>query len=190
MSGLILNIGNSVVHRYVKSLYEVSVMMNCEKNFLEQIKNIGNFINKLEDSEKILKRLSLLSKNGFDFVQEMINELSLSKEIGNFLKLLLKNKRFELLPEICIAYENFIDSIHGKKTFYITYAKNFDKKMKKDLEEKLKSIFTGDLEFIFNADNALIDGFKIQYHSKVLDYSMKSKLVRLGNAIRGDIYEY
>ena len=144
-------IGNAVVGRYVKSLYDVSRKNNLEEEYVKQIEAVKQFVGKIPDQAKILKRLTLLSYREIAFVENMIKELSLVAEIGNFLKLLLKNRRFNLLPEICKAYISFVDAKRGKKVFCVKYAKQFSDEDKIKLQKELANLgitvdLTTDLE--------------------------------------------
>ncbi|MBE6447146.1 MAG: ATP synthase F1 subunit delta [Alphaproteobacteria bacterium] len=183
-------IENAVINRYVKSLHGVSLQNNKENEYLKQIVSVDDFIKKIPNNEKVLKRLTLLAYREVSFIENMIGELKLSKEVGNFLKLLLKNKRFGLISDVCKSYISFVESRHGKKTFYITYAKHFSNEDENKLKQELGTIFQCDVECIARKDSSLIDGIQIRYRSKVLDYSLKSKLVRLESAIKGDNYEH
>ncbi|MDR2158285.1 MAG: ATP synthase F1 subunit delta [Holosporaceae bacterium] len=180
---------NSVVNRYIKSLYEVSMSLGIEKIVLTQMKSIKDYVAVIDNYEKYLKKFSLMTKSGENFISMLKDELNLSKEVGNFLDLLLKNHRLSLLMEICDAYLSFVDKIKGKKIFYITYAKGFSKSDEKRLAGDLRAVFGGEIECVSVQDPLLVGGIKIQFRSKILDYSVKSRLARLSSAIRGDNYE-
>ncbi len=179
-----------VVNRYVKSLYDVSIESNQESVFLKQIELLQKFLKDIPETDKFLKGHELLTYKGNAFIQNLIKELSLSVEIGNFLKLILKNKRFSLLPEICEKYLYYVGKRHGKKTFYVTYSKEFTSEDEKILVQNLGKVFKCDIKLVTRKDERLIDGLQIRHRSKVLDYSMKSKLLRLGNAMKGDDNEH
>lgn len=179
------NFNDAVVARYVRALYEVSADHNSE--FLPQIKSIRAAIESVEDREKLFKRFSLLPEDGRAFVEVLISELELLPEIGNFLKLVLSNRRFSAILDICEAYEKFYDQMNDKKIFYVTYAKSFSEKNKVELAERLRELFGGTIEFVARQDASLIDGLQIRYGSKILDYSVKSKLERLKKSMRGEI---
>ena len=99
------------------------------------------------------------------------------------------NKRFSLLSEISKSYSDYLKDIEGTKTVFVTYAKEFSEKDKVDLLDNLKEVFECDnVECVLRKDATLIDGIQIQYNSKMLDYSVKSKLARLHKAIRRDSY--
>jgi F-type H+-transporting ATPase subunit delta len=180
---------NPIVSKYVRSLYEISVTLGMEERTSRQLESIRDCILSLDDHEKYLTKISLISKLGEGFVSLLKKELKLSKEVGNFLSLLLKNKRLPLLPSICDGYFSFVDKVNGRKVFFVTYAKTFTKTAEKQLISNLQEVFGGKIECIASKDPSLIDGIKIRFRSKILDYSMKSKLMRLKCAIRGENYE-
>lgn len=180
---------NSVVSRYVKSLYEVAVSSRKEQEIGSQLSAVKQAVVQIEDYEKVIKRISLISSEGLVFIRSLIENLKLSDLVGNFLKLLWKNKRLVLLLDVCDAYEAFMNETQGERVFYVTYAKKFSKTDEKRLLADLSEVFGDNIRCLATKDESLIDGITVQYRSKILDYSMKSKLERLRNAIRGDNYE-
>ncbi len=176
--------GSSVVDRYVKALYEVSV--GRESEFVQQVRAVREAIESLDNREGILRRFSLLVEDGRAFVDTLVSELELLPEVGNFLKLVLSNKRFSIILDICAAFEKFCDHMNDKKVFYVTYAKDFSEKSKTQLAQYLQEMIGGTIEFVTRQDKSLIGGLQIRYGSKILDYSMKSKLDRLKKSIRGE----
>lgn len=175
---------DTVINRYVKALYEISV--GRESEFLNQIKIVQKTLESLENCDEIFKRFSLLPKDGQALVSTLISELKLLPEVGNFLKLILSNKRFSEILDICKAYEKFYDLMNDRKVFYITYAKKFSHDTKAELSKHLQELFGGTIDFVARQDNSLIDGLQIRYGSKILDYSMKSKLERLRRSMKGE----
>jgi F-type H+-transporting ATPase subunit delta len=184
-----LKVENSVVNRYVKSLYEVSVSLKAEKQISDEIKLLQSSVSALDDYKKYLKKVSLIKKYGENFVEHLKECLSLSKPTENFLLLLVKNKRLSLLIEICDEYLSFLDRMRGKKVFFVTCASDFSETDRKRLTDNLHEVFDGDIECVVRKDPSLIGGVKVQFRSKILDYSVKSGLARLYRAIKGDVYE-
>jgi ATP synthase F1 delta subunit len=180
---------NSIVERYSKSLYDVSISLGIEKIVLKQLKSVKDCVLAIDNREKYLKRISLISELGEKFVSQLKDELKLSKEVGNFVALLAKNKRLPLIVDICDGYLSLVDRIEGKKVFYVAYATTFTKTDEKNLVDDLSKVFEGKIKCVTSKDPSLIGGLKVRFRSKILDYSVKSKLERLGRAIRGDGYE-
>ena len=120
------------------------------------------------------------------FVNTLISELELFKEIGNFLKLILYNKRFTMILDFCEAFEKLYKKMNDSNVFYITYAKEFTEKNRSELTQYLQELVDGNIEFIVRKDESLIGGLQIRYGAKLLDYSVKSKLDRLKKALKGE----
>jgi F-type H+-transporting ATPase subunit delta len=182
-------VGNSVVNRYVKSLYDVAVAGKIEKDVANQIASLKEFILCFKNHKKLLKRVSLLTDEGTKFINFAKEALHLSAEVDNFLNLLLDNSRLGMILEICNAYSAFLDQVKGKKLFYLTFAKEVSDSVVDELEDNLRSVFGGEIECIVGTDSSLIEGMKLQYRSRILDYSLKSRLRRLHSAIRRENYE-
>ncbi len=180
---------DSVVNRYVKSLYEVAVSLKKEKEIEKQIASVKEAISQIENFDKFVKKAALVHSFGMSFIKDLVSTLKLSAEVENFLKLLLKNRRFTFIADICNGYEKFISEVNGEKVFHVTYAKSFTKSDEAKLLKNLKSMFGSNIKCIAEKDESLIDGMTVQYRSKILDYSVKSRLERLHSAIRGDNYE-
>jgi F-type H+-transporting ATPase subunit delta len=182
-----LKVENSIVNRYVKALYEVAVSLKIKKQTENEIKLLKAGISTLD--KKYLKKISLITKYGENFVRQLKECLELSNQTENFLLLLAKNKRLSLLNEICDEYLSFLDKEKGRKVFFVTYAGDFSEKNKQQLMNNLAEVFDGKIEFVIQEDPSLIGGARVQFRSKILDYSVKSGLARLHRAIRGDVYE-
>ncbi|MDR2781808.1 MAG: ATP synthase F1 subunit delta [Holosporaceae bacterium] len=180
---------NSIVSRYVKALYEVSASSGTYKKILKEFELIRDCVLAIDGFEKHLKRTSLIAKFGENFIAQLKEILNLSQQMENFLLLLLKNKRLSLLLEICDGYSSLVDDVRGKKVFFVTHANGFSKEDKQQLISNLCAVFHGKIECVVKKDPSLIGGIKIQFRSKILDYSVKSRLERLYRAIKGDIYE-
>lgn len=178
------SLNNVVVNRYVRALFEVSV--GREADFLNQIKAVRVAIKSLKDGKKVLRRFSLMINEGEIFVNTLISELELFKEIGNFLKLILYNKRFTMILDFCEAFEKLYKKMNDSNVFYITYAKEFTERNRSELTQYLQELVDGNIEFIVRKDESLIGGLQIRYGAKLLDYSVKSKLDRLKKALKGE----
>lgn len=181
--------GNAVVDRYVRALYDVAIKTKKERKVAKELLLIKNAIIGTNKYKRLLRRVSFLSEEGQKFADFLKKNLKLSTEVSNFLSVLLHNNRFGMILEICDAYVLYLDKLDGKKLFYLTLAKEQTKTSMSDLLKNLKSVFGDKIECVTRIDSAIKDGFKLQYQSKVLDYSLKSKLRRLRTAIRRDSYE-
>lgn len=180
---------NPVVSRYVRALYDVAKMENTEHDVAEMLSAVCELIETQADYLRALARYSLMPKEAAEFVDILAEAVDFPPIVLNFLKLLARNKRFSLLPQISRGYQNYLKEIEGTKTIFVTYADKFDEKEQKKLLQDLKEVFGCDnVECVSQQDCSLIGGIQVRYKSKMLDYSAKSMLARLHETIRRGSY--
>ncbi|MBR1733976.1 MAG: ATP synthase F1 subunit delta [Alphaproteobacteria bacterium] len=182
-------IENSVVNRYVKSIYDVAAKSKKEKEVGKQLTMVADSITGLSNFRKFLKKTAFFPQYGRFLVEFFKSNSNLLPEVSNLFDLLLENNRVNIIVDICRAYSAYLDKLDGKKLIYLTIANEPTKTQMNDLMKDLKDVFGSKIECITKVDPSLRDGFKLQHRSKVLDYSLKSKLKRLRNAIRSENYE-
>ncbi|MCR5225425.1 MAG: F0F1 ATP synthase subunit delta, partial [Alphaproteobacteria bacterium] len=155
--------------------------------FLEEIKVVRESLESIEDSEKLFKRFTLIPKDGEILINTLADELDLCSEIKNFLKLVLWNHRFSEILDICQSYEEVCDREKGR-IFHVTFATRFPEEKRKELLDAIRELNEdkGTVKIIENEDESLVGGFQVRHKSKLLDYSVKSQLIRLKAAMRGE----
>ncbi|GHU13041.1 hypothetical protein FACS189449_07830 [Alphaproteobacteria bacterium] len=175
---------NSLVNGYVKSLHSVAIEAGIGRQVSSQLKEIRKVVLSFDNHKKLLKRFTLLKSDGAKFINALKIGLELSETVGNFLDILDSNNRLFLIVDICDAYKAHLDRISGKKRIFLTFAHAASELEQEKIKRDLAEVFGKKAEYDVQFDPSLIDGFKIQYRSKVLDYSALSKIRRLRNAIR------
>ena len=180
---------NSVVDKYVRALYEVAKEKNLLQQVSDQLQMIKECIAAMKGSEELLKRASMIRNSGAEFVGILKTKLNLLPELSNFLDLLRLNKRIQLICEFCEGFKKYQEELDGKKYFFISTARAMDKKSQDELRDRLQSVFGGKIELVLREDPSILGGIIIRYRSKMLDYSVRSRIMRLHSAIKGESYE-
>jgi ATP synthase F1 delta subunit len=178
----------SIVNRYVESLYHVALAGGIEKEVAKQLLTIRKYVSCVENSGKFLKKISLLPGEGTKFVDFLVANLELSAEVCNFLNLLRHRRKLEILTSVADVYVAYLEKLSGKKVVFLTLANDVVDSVVKKISDNVTEILGKNIEFTVKKDQSLIDGIKIQYGSKVLDYSVKSSLGRLLSAARRENY--
>lgn len=178
-----------VVDRYVEALFDTAQKSGIEAEVAEQISLIRYSIISLKNHKRYLKRISFFPAEAEKFIGFLQENLDLCNEIDNFLHLLVTNGRIGMIVDICDAYAAHLDKVSGKKTVYLTLPNQRSESEVDDIMSKVKSVFGDKVDCVSDIDPTLMEGFTLQYQSKVLDYSLASKLRRLQSAIRREGYE-
>ena len=67
----------------------------------------------------------------------------------------------------------------GRSKFYITISDSYEKSDRDSIAAKIKNTFSQNAECIFLPGEEGFYGVRIQHKSKILDYSIESKMSRL-----------
>ena len=168
-----------VERQYARALFSLAL----EKEAVESTyQDLTDFINALDDQAKLFflhPKIEIANKHQ---VIQMVGKNSL---VINFLKVLLDNSRFELLPAIATEYQELINEMN-ETIEVMVYAKNElsatnIKKIKKKLQNKLlKNVVIKQ-----TINESIIGGFKIEYQGQVIDETINSSLNMLKKTLTG-----
>lgn len=121
-------------------------------------------------------------KFGRDRLEGLLIEIGgghLSEEGENLARLLVRNKRVTLLPEIAALYERLKNESEGTIEVLVTSAYALRDPQKKQLAETLKKRLGKEVDITVEKDPDLIGGLRIRAGDMVIDGSLKGKLRQL-----------
>jgi len=168
-----------VERQYARALFSLAL----EKEAVESTyQDLTDFINALDDQAKLFflhPKIEIANKH------QVIQIVGKNSLVINFLKVLLDNSRFELLPAIATEYQELINEMN-ETVEVMVYAKNElsatnIKKIKKKLQNKLlKNVVIKQ-----TINESIIGGFKIEYQGQVIDETINSSLNMLKKTLNG-----
>lgn len=100
-------------------------------------------------------------------------------EMKNFLMILAKNKRLELLADISDLYQEMLAKSQGVVTVEVVSSAPLDEAQKTKLYESAQKRFSAKIEMEYALDESLIGGAIIRSGNWVMDGSIKGKLARM-----------
>jgi F-type H+-transporting ATPase subunit delta len=109
-----------------------------------------------------------------------ILQLQINKETFQFLLVLVKRNRINLLQSIIESYFQLVYRLASIKMIEVSSAFPFTNRQKNILIKKLKEITKArEIRLFINVDSSLIGGFLVKTDSKVLDFTIKNQLEEL-----------
>ena len=100
-------------------------------------------------------------------------------EVRNFLRLLAKNRRLKLLPDIAAQFEILRAEVENTAAVEVTSAVELSAEQKATLAAALKTRLKRDVVMTTAVDPSLIGGAVIRSGDLVIDGSLKGRLARL-----------
>ena len=165
--------------RYSRALYEVAIEsdevvkiesdINSFQKILSSSLELKNFINNptqsIENQNKVMNLLS--------------EKLSFSKNLKNFLFLLIEKRRIFFVTKILDSFLKLCMNKRGELKASLISSKELSEtelgSISKDISSSLGSI----IKFDYKVDKELIGGLKLQLGSFMIDTSIKNKLKKI-----------
>ena len=162
---------------------QLKVWLTTLTAFSEIIKNkdVAHLIINPKFSNKEVKHLLLDLVQTIEF--ESINLLK--DKINCFLELLINEKRLMILTDITLVYQELLNQYQGIVEASITYAFPLNKKYCKKIKKRLEKRFNAEIKLNMIQDKSLLGGIVIRVGNWVIDGSIKGKLIRLADNLKG-----
>lgn len=168
--------------RYATALLDLSV----EQNVLEDVHEDIHMIDQLCDSNKDLLAFfhsPIIQTRRKLQVYDAMFKGKVSEMTLNFLKLITKNKRENIVPQITESFIQQYRKHKGILDVYVKSAVKLEDSVKNQITEKVKQSFDGDVVLHESIDESLMGGFVVRIDDKQIDASIKSQLMNLKNIL-------
>lgn len=107
----------------------------------------------------------------------------INDQCQNMLKLLVRNKRIPVLPEIAAQFEALKNQSEGAIDVVITSAFEMKPAQEKVIADALRKKFEREVNISNKTDESLIGGIRIKAGDIVIDGSIKGQLGKLANEL-------
>ena len=168
----------NVAKRYSKALFET-----CEISELDNMQHWLNSIADIWESSLELRDALLNPGQPQDLKLLVVNDVaklaSSDQRIANLLRLLLENRRLELLPAIKLAFESVVAAFRKALAVEVITASELSDSEKNAVEQKVRAEFGSSASFEWSIDADLIGGMIIKSGDRLLDGSVRGSLERV-----------
>lgn len=167
--------------RYAKALFNMSSEVNLEKEHLLELDQLTELFKNPKVKQFIsMPQIDLIEK--YDFFDKLLSE-SLDKTMLSFVKLLIKKKQTRFLPVIRDAFCSLVYNKLGVLSVSVTTAIPLDKEILKNLKDKLEKKYHKIVIINEKQDPLLIGGARIIALNKMVDFTLKSRFLKLKNKL-------
>ena len=166
---IVKNYSEALLNSASGNLKEIHKEVTALSDLFEENEELWSFFSSpvtTEDKKKQLLEL-LFHKNKF------------TKEIQNFLYLLVKNKRLELFLDISYYFQDNILLSNNISTAIVTSSQKLTESEKKEVAEMLEEKFGTKFEITTNEDPNILGGLVIKYGSMLIDLSLNGQLKQI-----------
>ena len=116
-------------------------------------------------------------------LDRVLEKVSLAKDVGNFLRLLVDKNRLGEFDGIVRFYGEMADELAGRARAVVTTAAELDAGMRKTVQDALEASTGKAVEIEFNVDASLIGGMVAQVGDISYDASVRARLEDIQSAL-------
>jgi F-type H+-transporting ATPase subunit delta len=172
-------LSSKIASPYARALFDYSIKANVLHKVTSDLQNLNTFLKKTPELLKYLDN-PVVSKKAKQEIIKKIFKSKLHSTTFNFLDLLVSRDRINLLDYILNNYLELVYATASIKMVEVVTAFPFKNGQKTKLTKKLKILTKArEIRLSINIDPTLIGGFLIKTESKVLDFTIKTKLENL-----------
>ena len=172
-----------IAARYAKSLIELS--KNNELNNLQVHDNLENIKAILEGSGELYSALinPVISAGDKEEVIQAVFVNDTDEILRNFLKLLVKKNRFNLIFDIIKIYNNMLDKLNNVSKVEVTSAIELSEEYREQIKNKLQEILNKEIIINYKTNDSIIAGLIFKMGDNIFDTSISGKLNKFKKAI-------
>ena len=117
-------------------------------------------------------------------IAAIAEKMGLTAVVANTLKLMAAKRRLFVLPHLLVALRGLIADEKGEVTAEVRAATALSAAQEKKLAATLKGSVGKDVKMNITVDESLIGGLIVKVGSKMIDTSIRSKLMSLQNSMK------
>ena len=166
---------------YAKAIFELAREQGDLAGWSDQLELLS-IIAAESDTLSFISNPQASDQDIVDLVSSVAGD-NLSSEAANLVRLLVRNGRVDVLPEISRAYVVLKDEAESIIEAQMTTASTIDDSQKQQFAEVLQKSLGRTVKLDFDVDEELIGGAVIRAGDWVVDGSVKAQLEQLVGAI-------
>lgn len=163
-----------VAARYAEALLNVTKEREEIDSFKQQMKKVQHIIDS-SDLKSVLVHPKIHAE-AKKAVIERIFKNQVSRELLNFLFVLIDKRRIPYLKQICAEYETLANNEMNILSVEVITAVEMDDDQKKKLTEILKKKFRKNIHIHNKVDKRILGGLVIKTQEKIIDASLLKNL--------------
>ena len=164
--------------RYSRALFEVVKEANELAKVEIDIKNFLAFLDSSEEIRNFIKNPTQDKRIQEEFINLLANNLNFTKNLKNFLLLLIEKRRIFFVKKIFGSFMKLCSQKRGEIKASLISSKELTQNQLEEINKDLSSSIGSTLKFDYKVDKELIGGLKLQLGSYMIDTSIKNKLKR------------
>jgi len=169
---------NVIADRYAQALFEVGEETQTTSELYQELKQLVDILNENKDLYNFLKS-PLIGREDKKNVMKNIFENQLSKNMNNFLKIVIDKDRMSTIGNIQESYKNLLNDKNNILEGTVITAVALNEKEIKDLEKNLSTKYNKNVTLTNVVDETILGGVLVKLGNEEIDGTVKTRLSKM-----------
>lgn len=176
---------SGIAERYASALFDLADERMALDEVAEDLRSLKRMLDESDDFRKLVRSPVVKSDDQARAMAAIGDRAGLSPLTRNFIGVVAKNRRLFALEGMIAGFLQILARRRGEITAEVTAAKPLSDAQKAALEESLRQVVAGKVSIDLTVDPSLLGGLVVKVGSRLFDSSIRTKLQRMQQAIRG-----
>ncbi|QDL91983.1 F0F1 ATP synthase subunit delta [Paroceanicella profunda] len=170
--------------RYATALFELATEANAVSLIEADLAALQAALDDSSDLRDVIKSPVYSREDQARAMAALAQKMELGVYVTSTVQLMAANRRLFVLPELIAGYHALAAEARGEVSAEVTAAAPLADAQLADLKAALRNSFGKEVAVNVTVDDAIIGGLVVKVGSKMIDTSIRSKLMNLQNAMK------
>lgn len=175
---------SGVAQRYAGSLFELALDANSVAAVEGDLGRFEALLGESDDLKRLISSPVFSAEDQLHAVGAIADKAGISGLVGNFLRVVAKNRRLFALPGIIAAFRKIAAEHRGEVSADVVSAHDLTVAQQNELKAALKSVAGKDVTINVTVDPSILGGLIVKMGSRQIDTSLRTKLSSLKLALK------
>ncbi|MAI02386.1 MAG: ATP synthase F1 subunit delta [Rickettsiales bacterium TMED254] len=187
-----IQVSSEVSRRYAKALFAIVKESSLEQKITKEIKELLKVFGENKEFNKLFNSPVLSSKNQiklidnlFSYRDSKLKKIKVSKNIFFYFKVLASNGKLKILIDSLYNFNNMIKLMQQEINVNVISAIPINETVMENINSILKGKTKKKINLSTVVDRSIIGGIILQTGSNLIDASLRSKILKINNVIKG-----
>ena len=176
----------AVAQRYAAALADVALEQRITDKAKADLAAFETAFHAAPDLRNFLESPAIGENAKQNAIWQIAAKMELSAAVGNFVRLIVRHRRTEMLSEIQVAFRQELNARLGIAEAEVTSAQSLNDQQKSELTRALEKRTGKKIEARFHEDKNLLGGAVVRVGSTVYDGSVREQLARLRQQLEAE----
>jgi len=175
---------SGVTDRYASALFELALFEKKVPAVEKDLQRFQKLLDGSEDLRRLVTSPVFSADEQFRAIDAVITKAKISGLVGNFIRVVAKNRRLFAMPGMLFAFRRMAAEHRGEVTAEVTVAKELNATQTRDLKAALKNSVGKDVTLEMKVDPSILGGMIVKVGSRQIDTSLRTRLSSLKLALK------